>query len=131
MYSCPICSIQPNSHSFSIYNETPEHVWFYSSDHYFDRNTENVISHIRGELETFHKQYPLRKWSWLFDSHEFEFRMETITMISELIKVIELYKNSFVCIRIIRTNEFFKKTLSFCKSFLSDDMLSKIKMDDN
>jgi len=130
LYSCPICSINPHSHSFSIYNETTDHVWFYSSDHYLDRNTEHIITHIRGELEAFHKQQPIRKWSWLFDSHEFEFRWETISMISELIKVIELYKETFVCIRIIRTNEFIKKTLSFCKSFLTDDMMTKIKMDD-
>lgn len=130
MYSCPICNINPYSHSFSIYNETTDHVWFYSSDHYLDRNTEHIITHIRGELETFHKQQPVRKWSWLFDSHEFEFRWETIAMIAELIKLIELYKDTFVCIRIIRTNEFIKKTLSFCKSFLTDDMMSKIKIDD-
>ena len=130
MSSCSICTIQPNSHSFSIYNETKDHVWFYSSDHYLDRNTDHIISHIRGELEEFHKNNPQKKWSWLFDSHEFEFRWETISMISELIKVIELYKNTFICIRIIRTNEFVKKTLSFCKEMINDDMMSKIKIDD-
>jgi len=130
MIPCQICVEKPNSHSFSIYDETSDHAWFYSSDHYLDRNTDNVVSHIRGELDSFHKTYPTRKWSWLFDSHQYEFRFESISMILDVMKVIQTYKDTFICIRIIRTNPFIHKTIELCKSFLTDEMMSKIKMDD-
>ena len=130
MTVCSICIKNPNSHSFSIHEDTIDHTWFYSNDHYLDRNIENIVNHINGESQAFHVQYPHKKWSWLFDSYQYEFRMDSISMILDIMKVIQTYKDTFICIRIIRTNSFIKKTIELCKSFLTDDMMSKIHLDD-
>ena len=129
MFPCPQCAINPKSHSFSIYNETPEHTWFYSSDHYIDRDADHIIKHIRGELEQFHKEKPGKKWSWLFDSHEFSFQWNTMTIIVPLIKLVMSYHDTFNTIHIIRPNEFIYKAIDCCKPFLSDEMMKKIKID--
>lgn len=129
MYPCPQCTLNPKSHSFSLYNETSEHAWFYSSDHYTDRDADHIIEHIRGELEQFHKKKPGKKWSWLFDSHEFSFQWNTMTIIVPLIKLVMSYHDTFNTIHIIRPNEFIYKTIECCKPFLSDEMMKKIKID--
>ena len=129
MYPCPQCSVNPSSHSFLLYNETDEHTWFYSSDHYIDRDSDQVINHIRGELEQFHSKHPTKKWSWLFDSHDFSIQWNTMMTIVPLIKLVMSYEDTFIKIHIIRPNPFIYKAIEFCKPFLSDEMMTKITID--
>jgi len=130
MILCPQCSSIPDSHSFSIYHDSKNHSWFYSSDHYRDRNTTNIINHIRLELDRFHIINPGKKWSWLIDSYEFSIRWNTLEMIKEMIGIIFTYKDSFGIIKIIRPNKFIKATMELIKPFMSDWMTSKIKIDE-
>ena len=127
---CELCKTNPDNHSFRLYSETEQHTWFYCSDNYIDRNTDNVMNHIKGELENFHERHPGKKWSILFDSRDFTFRWDTTFDLSmKLIELLKTYTDTFMSMKIIRSNSFMYYALELCKPFLQSSMLSKIKFE--
>ena len=130
MYTCIQCEKDPTSHSFRLYQQTEQHAWFYCSDHYTDRDIEHTIDHIKGEMDNFHETHPMKKWSLLFDSYEFTIRWNTISLITHLVSLLSRYRDTFQQIKIIRPNSYLHHTFELSKPFLSDWLLSKVKMEE-
>ncbi len=69
-YSCPICNIDPSSHSFIKLKETETLIYFYSCPSkaklYFDK--EGILNHYNGMLNEMTEG---KKWIWIFDSLDF------------------------------------------------------------
>jgi hypothetical protein len=129
---CPVCKEQPLTHSFFLYSESDDHAWFYSGEHhvpYVDRKVENVMKHIKGELDYFHNRCPDKPWSWVLDSKEFEFRWETVTLTIELIRLLR-DDSTFSCLRVIHPNTFLRTTMDICRPFLTEDVLKKVRLEE-
>lgn len=123
---CQQCQNMPFTHSFFIEKEDENQVWFFSGEHHVphvDRTVSNVISHIRGELSYLHNRSPGKKWSWIVDGGEFEFRWDTITLILEMIYVVQDYKDTFLGMHVKKANSFMIQTIEYCKPFVSSEWL--------
>ena len=123
---CKQCQEMPFTHSFFIKEEDDTQVWFYSGEHHVshvDRTVANVIAHIRGELAYFHQRAPLKKWNWILDGQEFEFRWDSIELVVEMVYVVKEYKSSFNGLYIKKANPFLQKTVEYCKPFVATEYL--------
>ena len=130
---CSACNHKPLTHSFFLYSESEDHAWFYSGEHHAphaDRNVTTTIDHIKGELLYFHQRCPQKPWSWVLDCKNAVFSWFTVGLTIELITLLQ-NDETFSCMRVIHPNTFLEQTMAACKPFLTDYVLSKVRIESN
>ena len=72
MYECPVCKVDPTSHSLAKLTETEDMVYYYTcpakASKYNDR--EGILLHYDGELTS----KGAKPWVWIFDCTGFDMR---------------------------------------------------------
>lgn len=122
-YTCPICNIDPSSHSFTKLRETDNLIYFYACPSkaklYFDK--EGILNHYTGMLNEIPKG---KKWVWIFDSNEFGFKhIINFDIAIELAKLISTFNETLERIIIINPTFYISHTYTIIYPFLH----SKIK----
>lgn len=103
---CETCSKVPSSHSFRKLNYDEKHAWFYSLDsEASDKDSDRIKSHILNELEWYHTTFPEGKWSWVFDSKDYEFNMNSMNIFLVFVDILKIYKGTLQKIRIVNPND--------------------------
>jgi hypothetical protein len=131
-YTCPLCSIDPSSHSLTKIEETDSKIFFYScpaqAKLYFDSN--GIINHYNGILSEMPKN---KKWIWIFDSKDFNFNhFIQFNVGFELAKLItSKFSDNLLKIIIINPTIYINFTYKSIKMFLSDDVNNKITFEYN
>ena len=126
-YICPLCSLDPLSHSLSKIEETESKIFFYScpaqAKLYFD--SKSVIEHYDGVLSEIPKT---KKWVWIFDSKDFNFNhFIQFNVGFELAKLItSKFSDNLLKIIIINPTIYINLTYKSIKMFLNDDVNNKI-----
>ena len=86
-HNCPICCVDPSSHSLMLYKEINNIMYFYTcpsqSKLYFD--TKGIIIHYDGILSQIPED---KKWVWVIDSKDYSFK-HFIEIPSELLPIID------------------------------------------
>ena len=68
---CPICKIDPESHSFKKVSEKNGISTYYTNPTKAkDRNTDGILTHYENTLE----EIGNKKWIWIFDSDGFDMK---------------------------------------------------------
>jgi hypothetical protein len=86
VHSCPVCIMEPLSHSFTLYQNI-EHINIYYSrpSSIADRNTEGMMNHIHGMLS----ENADMKWVWVVDFTGFSLKdMLYVGMYIKLVQMI-------------------------------------------
>jgi len=126
-YICPLCSIDPSSHSLSKIRETESKIFFYScpaaAKLYFD--SDGIVNHYNGMLSEIPKN---KKWIWICDSKDFNFNhFIQINVGFELAKLItSKFSDNLLKIIIINPTIYITLAYKSIKIFLSDDVNNKI-----
>lgn len=122
-HNCPICSIDPSSHSLMLYKEVNNIMYFYTcpsqSKLYFD--TKGIIIHYDGILSQIPQD---KKWVWVIDSKDYTFKhFIEFNVGIELIKLIssKFSKNLFKIV-IINPTIYITYAYNFLKTFLSKEL---------
>lgn len=120
-YICPICLLDPSSHSLIMYKEVKNVIYLYTcpseSKLYFD--TKGIIIHYDGVLSQIPES---KKWIWVIDSKDFAFKhfiefnvgLELANLISSK------FSKNLLKIIIINSTNYITYTYNFLKPFLSD-----------
>ena len=94
-YTCPLCSLEPLSHSLNKLSEKERIIYYYTCPSqailYYD--VKSIINHYEGVLSEIPEN---KEWVWIFDSKDFSFKHAMqITVATELAKLIshKLSKN--------------------------------------
>lgn len=120
-YICPLCSIDPSSHSLVCIKETDLFIFFYSCPSeaklYFD--SDGIINHYNGILSEIPKN---KKWIWIFDSKNFIFtHFIQFNVGIELAKLItNKFSHNLEKIIIINPTMYIYLTYKSIKLFLND-----------
>jgi len=124
---CIICDQDPGSHSFEFYGKTNEGIYMYytcpaNATRYWD--TKGILSHYKEVLE----QNNNNKWIWVFDSDGFDLKhsLEIETAIG-IIKILSQYDDSLCEIQIVNANLLIKTFYTLIYSFLSTNIINKIR----
>jgi len=129
-YICPLCSIDPSSHSLVKIKETEAFIFFYScpSDAklYFD--TDGIINHYNGILSEIPKN---KKWIWIFNSKNFIFKhFAEFNVGIELAKLItNKFSHNLEKIIVINPTIYIYLTYKSIKLFLNDFINQTIVFD--
>ena len=88
MYTCPLCKLQPSSHSLKKVLETKDIIYYYTCPSqailYYD--VDGIINHYDGVLSEIPEN---KEWVWVFDSLGFSFiHAMQINVAIELAKLI-------------------------------------------
>jgi len=88
VYICPQCLIDPLNHSFTLFLEKNNILYFYTCPSkaklYYDTNS--IINHYNGTLSDIPSN---KKWIWIFDSTDFNLKHSLqIELAIELTKLI-------------------------------------------
>lgn len=88
VYICPQCLIDPLNHSFNLFLEKNNVLYFYTCPSkaklYYD--TDSIINHYNGKLSDILSN---KKWIWIFDSTDFNLKHSLqIELAIELTKLI-------------------------------------------
>jgi CRAL/TRIO domain len=71
-YTCPVCNLQPSSHSLKKVLEEKELIYYYTcpakATLYYD--VKGIVSHYDGVLSEVPEN---KEWIWIFDSQDFGF----------------------------------------------------------
>jgi len=71
-YTCPVCNLQPSSHSLKKVLEEKELIYYYTCPAkailYYD--VKGIVSHYDGVLSEVPEN---KEWIWIFDSQDFGF----------------------------------------------------------
>lgn len=122
-YNCPICSIDPSSHSLILYKEVNNIMYFYTcpsqSKLYFD--TKGIIIHYDGVLSQIPQD---KKWVWIIDSKDYSFKhFLEFNVGIELIKLISAKFSKNLCkIIIINPTIYITYAYNFLKTFLTKEL---------
>ena len=125
MYQCPICEIDPESHSFTKVEETDEYVLFNTcpSKSKLDYDTEGILNHYEGVL----KELGTKKWFWIFDGIHFNLNhFLQFDLAIRLAKLISNYSDNLVKIIIINPTIYIRSTYTMIYPFLNDKLRSMI-----
>lgn len=126
-YICPLCSIDPLSHSLTKIKEINDIIYFYSCPSkaklYFD--TDGIINHYNGVLSEIPHN---KKWIWIFDSNEFG--MQHFVQLELAIELAKLISNKFSInldkIIIINPTFYISSTYNIIYPFLTKKLRSII-----
>jgi len=129
-FSCPVCSIDPTSHSFKKIAVKDNINYFYTcpakAKKYND--TDGILYHYRGVLED-NKNNP---WVWIFDADNFSAKHAlNIDLAIKLAKLINEYSNSLQKIQIVNPTWHIKATLKIVNPFLNPKIQNLIKLNEN
>ena len=118
-YTCPLCSIDPLSHSLSEVFEKNNIIYYYTcpskAKMYFD--TIGIINHYDGVLSEIPEN---KKWIWIFDGTEFGVKhVLQIEVAIELAKLISSkFSDKLEKIIIINSNFYIKSIYNIVYPFL-------------
>lgn len=122
---CPICKIDPESHSFKKVSEKNGISTYYTNPTKAkDRNTDGILTHYENTLE----EIGNKKWIWIFDSDGFDMKhaleVKTGIGITKLIKD----KDNLLEIKIINPTWHIHTMLLAVVPFLNKTTKNKIKI---
>ena len=128
-YICPLCSIDPLSHSLSELYEKNNIIYYYTcpskAKMYFD--TLGIINHYDGVLSEIPEN---KKWIWIFDGTEFNlkhfFQIEVAIELAKLIS--SKFSEKLQKIIIINPNFYIKTVYNIIYPFLNVKMKSIIEL---
>lgn len=132
VYKCPLCSIDPSSHSLIKIKETDSKVFYYSCPSeaklYFD--CDGIINHYNGFLNEISNN---KQWVWIFDSKNFEFtHFIQVSVGIELAKLISnKFSHNLLKIIIIHPTFYISLTYKMIKPFLDSNTNERIIFDEN
>lgn len=128
-YTCPLCALQPLSHSLTKYAEKDGIIYYYTCPSkailYYD--VEGIVRHYDGVLSEIPND---KQWVWIFDSDDFTLKHAMQTSVAmELAKLIS-NKFSAKLKKIIIINPTFYITLThkLLLPFLSQRVASLIEV---
>ena len=91
-YICPLCKIQPLSHSLTKLSEKNDIIYYYTCPSqailYYD--VEGILNHYDGVLSEIPKD---KEWIWIFDS--FNFNLTHALQINVAVEIAKLITNKF------------------------------------
>jgi hypothetical protein len=129
MYECPVCKLDPTSHSLSTIYESDDIICYYTcpskASKYDDR--DGILQHYDGVLT----DKGNKAWIWVFDcvnfgmNHATEFRL-AIDMAKLITKT---HGDTLTQIHIINPTIYIKITINVIWPFLSDHIKSIIVYD--
>ena len=128
-YICPLCSIDPLSHSLSEVCEKNNIIYYYTCPSkaklYFD--TLGIINHYNGVLSEIPEN---KKWIWIFDGTEFNlkhfFQIEVAIELAKLIS--SKFSEKLQKIIIINPNFYIKSVYNIIYPFLNLKMKTIIEL---
>jgi hypothetical protein len=122
-YNCPICCVDPSSHSLVIYKEINNIIYLYTcpseSKLYFD--TKGIIIHYDGILSQIPED---KKWVWVIDSKYYSFKhFIEFNVGIELLKLISSkFSKNLLNIIVINPTIYIKYAYNFLTPFLSKEL---------
>ena len=128
-YICPLCSIDPLSHSLSEVCEKNNIIYYYTcpskAKMYFD--TLGIINHYNGVLSEIPEN---KKWIWIFDGTKFDLKhLFQIEVAIELAKLISSkFSEKLEKIIIINPNFYIKSVYNIIYPFLNLKMKTIIEL---
>ena len=128
-YTCPLCSLDPLSHSLMEITESNNMLYYYTCPSkaklYFD--AKSILNHYDGVLSEIPEN---KQWVWIFDSADFN--MEHFLQIEvgiELAKLISTkFSNNLKKIIIINPNIYISSVYSLVHPFMNEKLRSVIEM---
>jgi hypothetical protein len=128
-YTCPLCSIDPLSHSLSEVCKKNNIIYYYTcpskAKMYFD--TIGIINHYNGVLSEMPEN---KKWIWIFDGTEFGvkhfFQIEVAIELAKLIS--SKFSEKLQKITIINPNFYIKSIYNIIYPFLNTKMKSIVEL---
>ena len=129
VYTCPICLLDPLSHSLTNFLEKDNTYYFYTcpakSKLYYDTNS--IIDHYNGVLSDIPKN---KKWIWVLDVMGFGFNhFLQIEVAKELSKLISSkFSENLEKILIINPSGYVSAVYNIVKPFLNDKVKSIIEI---
>ena len=129
VYTCPICLLDPLSHSLTNFLEKNNTYYFYTcpakSKLYYDTNS--IIDHYNGVLSDIPKN---KKWIWVLDVMGFGFNhFLQIEVAKELSKLISSkFSENLEKILIINPSGYVSAVYAIVKPFLNDKVKSIIEI---
>jgi len=128
MYSCPICAIEPSSHSFKIVNSKGnayKTIYYTCPAECTNWGTDGIIAHYNGMLV----ENGYKPWYWIVDCKNFGLKHTLeVTTFKELAKLIMLHSDSLKRITIVNANIYIRFVLGIVRPFLSEHVQSIIRM---
>ena len=129
VYTCPICLLDPLSHSLTNFLEKDNTYYFYTcpakSKLYYDTNS--IIEHYNGVLSDIPKN---KKWIWVLDVMGFGFNhFLQIEVAKELSKLISSkFSENLEKILIINPSGYVSAVYNIVKPFLNNKVKSIIEI---
>jgi hypothetical protein len=131
MYTCPLCLLDPLSHSLTKFLEKDDTFYFYTcpakAKLYFD--TVSIINHYDGVLSEIPEN---KNWIWVLDTLDFGLnhflQIEVATELSKLITT--KFSKNLKKIIIINPGDYVAPVYSLVKPFLNDKMKSIIEINE-
>ena len=128
-YICPICALNPTSHSLKKIGEKDGVSYFYTcpakASKYND--SDGILAHYRGVLNDLSGA----KWVWIFDSEGFSAKHALdMSLPIKLAKLIDEYRNSLVKIEIINATWHIRMVLKVIYPFLSEETKMIVRIND-
>jgi hypothetical protein len=128
-YICPLCSIDPLSHSLSEVFEKNNVIYYYTcpskAKMYFD--ISGIIGHYDGVLSEIPEN---KKWCWIFDGTEFSLKhFFQVDVAIELAKLISSkFSEKLKKIIIINPNFYIKSIYNIIYPFLNEKIKSIVEL---
>jgi hypothetical protein len=130
-FSCPLCEIDPFSHSLKKITEIDDVIYFYTCPSqaklYYD--TQSILHHYNGVLSEIPDN---KQWIWIFDSYNFGFtHFIQINVGIELAKLISnKYSTNLAKIIIINPTLYVSSTYNIITPFLNNKLKSIIQFNE-
>lgn len=127
-FTCPICLLDPLSHSLTKLKETEDLIYFYTCPSkarlYFDK--DGIIKHYYGVLSEIPQN---KQWVWIFDSYDFGIKhFIQFDVGIELAKLISNYfSNNLNKIIIINPTKYISYTYNLIYPFLNSKLKSLVE----
>jgi len=127
-FQCPLCLLDPLSHSLIKIKETNDIIYFYTCPSqaklYFD--VDSIIKHYDGVLSEIPTN---KKWIWIFDSKDFNFKhFIQVNVGIELAKLISSkFSHNLKEIIIINPTFYISSTYNIIYLFLNEKLRSIIE----
>jgi len=129
-FICKICENCPNSHSLVKYEETPEHIVYYTCP---SSATNNEINGILTHYDGFLGEMKDKNWIWILDLKDFS--MKNFLEIGNTISIVKLinekYSVNLQKIIVINTNSYTSTIYNIIKPVLNERMRSLVFFPDS
>ena len=121
---CPICDVEPTSHSFfKMGRQKGMNLFYTCPGDAINHETEGVLAHYREVLEKNEGE----KWIFIFDAKGFALYHTTrIASARGLMTIFNEYGDNLEEVRIVNANRFVKAMFSTIRPFVSSNTFNKI-----